>query len=654
MVIYTLDFESFYSKEYRLSKLTTESYVRDARFRTHMVGLKKDNGPTVCLTDTQFRSIAPRLHFEGSAILCHHAHFDGLILSHHYGVHPKLFLDTLSMARAVWPNAKGNSLKAIAERCEFPPKGTELENTLGKEILNPQEWLRLAEYCKRDVDITRMIFDKLKAEFPLSELLLIDLTVKMFTEPVLEMNIPMLAEERNNEIKRKQDLLDRCGGDRAVLASNPKFAALLESIGIIPPLKLSPAALKKGGEKWTYAFGKADEGFKALLNSEDEAVRSLCEARVGVKSTINETRAGRFLDTASRGASPVYLTYYGAHTGRYSGGDKCNWQNMTRSSSLRLAVEAPEGHVLVVADLSQIEARVLASFAGEETLLESFRQADAQGEEGTTDVYTDMAARVFQQPVTKQDKGLRQLGKACVLGMGYSMGWAKFQEMQRVGMLGAPPNVFGEEMLETLGGNIDSFLFRNKAAADKSLPPGWENRTQEHYIHCACSKAIVDLYRHSNPNIVDLWDTANTALAYCLEGTPFQFGEAPKILVGLQEMILPNGMKLRYGGLKQEKTRRGVQYTKQGKNFPEKVYGGLVVENLTQAIARIIMTDAMLKIKKRYRIVLTVHDELVCCVPEVQATECYRFMIECLTAPPKYMPDIPLNAAGGWAKNYSK
>ena len=323
MVIYTLDFESFYSKEYTLSKLTTESYVRDARFKTHMVGLKKDNGPTVCLTDTQFRSIAPRLHFEESAILCHHAHFDGLILSHHYGVHPKLFLDTLSMARAVWPNAKRNSLKAIAERCEFPPKGTELENTLGKEILTPQEWLRLAGYCKRDVDITRMIFDKLRAEFPLSELLLIDLTVKMFTEPVLEMNIPMLEEERNNEIKRKQDLLDRCGGDRAVLASNPKFAALLESIGIIPPLKLSPAALKKGEEKWTYAFGKADEGFKALLNSEDEAVRSLCEARLGVKSTINETRAGRFIDTASRGASPVYLTYYGAHTGRYSGGDKC-------------------------------------------------------------------------------------------------------------------------------------------------------------------------------------------------------------------------------------------------------------------------------------------------------------------------------------------
>jgi DNA polymerase len=525
-------------------------------------------------------------------------------------------------------------------------------HTLGKESLTEAEFERLAAYCRNDVDLTYAIWQQIKEGFPVKELKLIDLTVRLFTKPMLTLNTALLNEEFAHEVNRKRDLLDKCCADKSVLASNPQFAALLESLGVMPPMKPSPAAAKKGEIKMTYAFGKSDEGFKALLEHPDEAVRAVCEARLGVKSTINETRAGRFLDVASRGDMPVYLTYYGAHTGRFSGGDKMNLQNMTRGSRLRLAIEAPEGYSLVVADLSQIEARVLASLAGEETLLESFRQADAA--EGDTDVYTDMASRVFQRPVTKKDKALRQLGKALVLGCGYGLGWGKFQEMQRVGMLGAPSNVFGPDMLETLGVDFNLFFIKHAPAALKLLPPGWENRKKEHLIHCACSKAIVDMYRQSNPAIVQLWETANRALHYCQEGVPFEFGAAPTVKVGKEKMSLPNGMYMQYSDLQGHKTKQGVEYSKQGRNHREKVYGGLVVENLTQAIARIVMTDAMLQINSRYRVVLTVHDELVCCVPEENAEECFTYMLKCMKTAPVWMPDIPLNADGGYARNYSK
>ena len=323
-----------------------------------------------------------------------------------------------------------------------------------------------------------------------------------------------------------------------------------------------------------------------------------------------------------------------------------NWQNMTRGSRLRLAVEAPPGYSVVVADLSQIEARVLAALAGEEALLESFRKADEA--DGDTDVYTDMASMVFRTPVTKKDKHLRQIGKAVTLGAGYSMGWKNFQQLQRVGMLGAPPNIFGKDMLDALQVDVDGFLRKHGNDVKATLPAGGDIGV--HVIHCACSKAIVDMYRQANPAIVQLWADANDALGYCMAGVDFQFGAAPRITVAKDVMILPNGMKIRYTDL----SANGREYSKQGKKHREKVYGGLCVENLVQALARVIMTDAMLKINKKYRVALTIHDEIVCCVPEGEAAECFAYMKQCMTTPPVWCPDIPLNCDGGFDYRYSK
>jgi hypothetical protein len=242
---------------------------------------------------------------------------------------------------------------------------------------------------------------------------------------------------------------------------------------------------------------------------------------------------------------------------------------------------------------------------------------------------------------------LTDVGPIIVHNCGYGLGWRKFQGLQRVGMLGAAPNIFGPEMAAALGVTADSFMVRNGAKAMECLPPGWEKRVHEHMLHCACAKAVVDLYRQNNPNIVRLWDTASQALSFCCTDSEYNFS----IFRAAKEKIyLPNGMYLHYPELS---GTRG-EYSKAGKNHREKVYGGLVVENLTQAVARIIMTDAMLKINKRYRVVLTVHDEVVCCAPEAEAEECYNYMRECLTAPPSYMPEIPLSCDGGFARNYSK
>ena len=378
MDIYTIDFETFWDRrDYTLSKMQMSAYVRDPRYQTIMVGIKRNEGKTVVLTDSQFHQLLPALRLEDAAVLCHNTLFDGFILAHHYHVRPRLYLDTLSMGRALYPSARHHSLKALAEMVGVGVKGTEVENTSGKRTLTPEEWHCFALYCANDVDLTFALWQKMKQGFPISEIKLIDLIIRMFTEPRVLLNKALLLEEHTAEVQRKAALLAQCVADKSTLASNDQFASLLESLGVVPPMKLSPAALKKGEQKWTYAFAKTDEGFQALLEHDSEEVRAVCGARLGIKSTINETRALRFLHMAELGPVPIGLAYYAAHTGRLGGTDKVNWQNLTRGSRLRLAVEAPPGSMLVIGDSGQIEARCLAALAGEETLLASFRRADA-------------------------------------------------------------------------------------------------------------------------------------------------------------------------------------------------------------------------------------------------------------------------------------
>jgi hypothetical protein len=183
--------------------------------------------------------------------------------------------------------------------------------------------------------------------FPLDELEIIDSTIRMFTEPVLQADIPMLADLWEKENQDKKTRLANLGVTAAELQSSAKFADLLRAEGIEPDTKPG----KKGDN---YCFAKTDEFMRGLLEHDDDRIRTLAEARIGQKSTLLQTRAETLGFMARRGPCPVYLSYCGAHTTRWSGGDRANWQNFKRGSALRKAIMAPEGYLLAAIDLSQI------------------------------------------------------------------------------------------------------------------------------------------------------------------------------------------------------------------------------------------------------------------------------------------------------------
>lgn len=405
MIRVTLDWETAYGKHpvtqenITLSKMTTEHYVRHPHFKAHGLGIKIDNDRAFYLYERDDLTHFLRTHPWGKTFaIGHHSHFDMAILSWRCGIRPAFIGDTLSMARAVFPN-ESHSLARLAKLLGLGEKGTELANFQGKWTLTDAEQQIMGRYCCNDVELTAMIFDKLRSHFPLSELRLIDWTVRAFTEPVLVVNRPPLIEAYKAERRRKRALIKQCNTDKRVLASNDQFASLLLTLGVDPPKKLSPSKVKDGRvdpdavgdppngllpsfkvhkgvtaeeraalkeEKnaypWAYAFGKSDEEFKQLLDHPDAQIQAVVEARLGVKSTIKETRSKRFFKIGKRGRFPVYLNYYGAHSGRWSAGDAQNAQNLPRvtgedisTDALRLSLCAPEGHVVVVRDSGQIE-----------------------------------------------------------------------------------------------------------------------------------------------------------------------------------------------------------------------------------------------------------------------------------------------------------
>lgn len=691
MIRLVLDFETAYGKHpatgenVTLSKMTTEQYVRHPLFKIHGLGVKIDRDPAFYL----YRP-ADLLHFlkthpwERTFAVAHHAHFDGAILCWRGKVRPKFWGCTLSMARALYPHESA-SLASLAKHLGLPPKGHELVNFSGKWQLTDEEQAQLGSYCINDVEIAAAAFDAMKKRFPVSELRLIDTTVRMFTEPELLLDAALLEEEIEAEQQRKAQLLEKIAHDKDTLMSNDRFAELLLSLGVDPPKKLSPSKVKDGrvdpqevgqvpvgllpsfkswkgmsaedkialktqkdAYPWSYALGKSDEEFKLLLDHFDPQVQAVVEARLGVKSTINETRAGRMRDISDRGAWPVYLTYCAATTFRYGGGDKVNPQNFTRGSRLRRAIMAPPGKLQAIADLSQIEARMLSVLAGQTSIIQQF----AEGR----DVYCEMASQIFGVEVTKKDKEKRFLGKATILGAGYGLGWSKFSQMIRIGMLGNEGVLFGREVADALMLSLDRFTARNYTKALESRP---SNLTEnEHLLHCACAKEIIDRYRANNPAIVTLWRACQGIIPALAadEDWGWTIGKEPVLKVVPGGIVMPNGLVMQYNGLKQHDGGEWSLTKRRGRKIERnRVYGGLITENLTQCLARIVITDAMNRITQAgLKLVLQVHDEVVALSDADRAEQDFALMQEILALPPAWAPSLPLASEGGVDERYVK
>ena len=643
--ILVLDFESaWHSKEYTLSKMTTEEYIRDSRFKAWGAAFKfLGEDKAVWYGRKDLPKALAKIDWSTTAVLAHNAQFDATILSWVYGIVPCFILDSLSMARALYGVEVGNSLAKLADRFGLPPKGKAVHSTDGiLDELPPEVERELGTYCEHDVFLCEEIYKRLGPGFPTKELRLIDMTLRMFVEPRLELEPDTLKDALKEEKEKREGLLQRLAVSEEDLASNDKFADVLRALGVDPPMKKS----KTSGEP-AFAFAKTDAMFQSLLNGDSEEVALLCEARLKVKSTLERTRAQRFLDIAGRGKLPVPLNYYGAHTGRWSAsrGAGLNLQNLKRGSFLRKSILAPAGHSIVVCDLSQIEPRVLAWLADYRDLLQIFSSGE--------DAYASFGAKMFGIPGLSKESHplLRQSAKSALLGAGYGLGWAAFAAQLLTGFLGAPPVRYDIPFAKQLGVTkqdmLDFMGYEDNMIKALAIPHlGTED---ELIVHCVAAKRIIDVYRETAKPVKDLWGVYADALEKCLVGDKEFSHKCVKFSAGA--ILLPNGMKLRYPDLQGNPDEKGrVQWTYGEQR--KKLYGSKVVENAVQALARLVMTDGMLRVQKRYPVVLTVHDECCTICPDSEVEEAEKWVHAQMVAEPKFMPGIPLDAETGVGKNY--
>lgn len=605
--VVTLDFETFYGKDYTLSgKINTSEYVRDDRFHVHGVAIKKGNGKTLWYTGRNIALALKEIDWSKTAMVGHNTAFDGFITSEVYGHKPAFYVDTLSMSRATRGHHTRHDLDTVAKAFGHggKVKRDALANTKDKMQLTKDEEAKLGGYAVDDVDDTYKIFWDMYPHVPDDELRLIDITMRMFCDPVLEIDIPRVKAELESELGAKAAALLRSGAQVDDLMSNDKFARLLQAAGAQLPKKISPST-----GKITYAFAKSDLAFQELMKNGNDKVRALCEARLKVKSTIGETRANRFLEAGRDGMKlPILLNYSGAHTHRWSGGNKMNLQNLKRGGELRRSILAPKGHVVVVADSAQIEARVLAWLSQQMDIVNAFATKQ--------DVYKLMASAIYGVPVEDITKDQRFIGKICVLGLGYGMGPQKLQQTLKQGTMGPPVDISEDEC-----------------------------------------RRIVGIYRQKNWKIKAFWKKMDQVITNMTLG--IESKEGP-LEVGKGFIRLPNGMFLQYFGLHgtAEITRDDLVMTETTyltRTGRTKLYGGLLTENVVQALSRVIIAEQMLKIHDAgYRIVTMAHDEIVIIAKKKDAKKALDFMIKTMSTPPDWAPDLPLAAEGGFDINYSK
>lgn len=673
MRLVTLDFETYYDKEYSLSKLTTEEYINDPRFEVIGFGAQDGDSSRTAIwvtgDDDHIREQLSKLDWEDVGLICHNTRFDGAILAWRYGIRPQMYFDTMGMAGPFHNANVGRSLAKLAVHYGLGVKGTNVIDALGKhrEDFSRDELRNYGGYCKNDCLLAWGLFKKLTDLLPGPELALIDLTLRMYLKPRLMLDPALLQREIELDQQKKADLMAKLKsldlGPQS-LTSNDQFAKVLIDLGIDPPTKISVKTGKK-----TWAFAKGDSDFAALLDHDEPVVVAAVEARMGAKSTQKQSRAGRFLGIHKRmkGLLPVPLGYYNAHTGRYGGEERINLQNLQRpvkdepdTGLLRKAIMAPPRHSIVVADFSQIEARILVWLARQMDKVRAF--ADKR------DIYSEQASVIYGRKVDRKANPVDDfipgfIGKAVVLGCGYGLGFLKFAGMIYVGMLGQKGILFDDTYVDALDVDPPRWKTKKKLRGDE-----WErilmaqplSLTEDEWVkHCAVADKIIWVFRDTNPRVKDFWGTCDTALAAMLEGDEaFKFGGPTGRLLSTERnaIVLPNGMRLHYEGLEKDKhCDYSFLRRKEGRIQRVKTYGGSVTENIIQALARIPTTDLMLKADEiGMDVVLQSHDEVGVVVPEDDAQLSLDWMLGTMREVPKWATGLPLDAAGGIGKRYGE
>ena len=279
-------------------------------------------------------------------------------------------------------------------------------------------------------------------------------------------------------------------------------------------------------------------------------------------------------------------------------------------SLVRTVLVPREGHVFAVSDFSAIEARVLAWLAGEKWVLDVFR--------GDGKVYEATASRMFGVPVDQVGKDLRQRGKVATLALGYQGGPKALERMGALAM-GIP---------------------------EAELPK------------------MVRMWRNANKRIKALWGEAETAAYAALRGGgPQRFARGAcrarkDSSIGGLAIDLISGRSLHYRGAKVSDDG-SLSYLACGKGaaaLKVDTYGGRIVENVTQAIARDVLAEAMVRLEEAgYEIVAHVHDEVIVEVPADRADQCLGRVNALMgNVAPEWATGLPLRAEGYTCTSYRK
>lgn len=628
---FALDFETYYDDDYSLRKMTPVEYILDSRFEVISLSVKQPGKPGFILRPDQipaFFAILQKL--PGVVIVTHNALFDACIMAWIYNFVPKLSVCTLSMSRSWWGyKYRNHSLDALtAADPRLGIKGKEVTRMKGlryADIIAMNLWDAYGKYCINDGVIAENIFEMIMSEgFPIGELRVIDMVIRMATVPKFTLAQAELLTHKANIEQDKNNLLAAAmqvgANGKPDLMSNDKFAELLSSLGVTPPRKISPAT---GRENW--AFAKSDKAFTALEDHPDPAVQAVVAARLGHKSTIEETRTQRLIDIGNlqwpdayldhrgypRGSRlmPIPLRYGAAHTHRLGGDWKLNAQNFPsrgKINHLKCALTAGPNHSCINTDSSQIEARIVAWLAGELDLLEQF--------EKNMDPYKIFAAKVFGVDVSQVNKEQRFLGKTSILGLGFGLGWIKFKEQVRVKSL---------EAVRLTGQGAELILTDAEAAR------------------------IVNAYRTTYYRVPALHRALQAALPI-LAGGWGNFSIGPCVFEH-ERISLPNGMYLRYKGLRQQQTPDGLEWVYDFGGETKRIYGGALLENIVQALARIIVMDAAIRIEDQINpfgmsIALQVHDALAYVCPDQFVTWLNNILDVEMHRRPLWGPDLPIAA----------
>lgn len=613
------DFETFYDQDYSLSKITPVEYVLGPQFEALGSSFAFDDGEPFWVDGPTLPAFFATVDWSETEAVCHNGLFDHVVLAWRYGCRPKRYGDSMAMARAwVYHKTGAVALKELAKWFGKPPKWGTLLKTKGKHFADLQWDPALHEevkaYACDDLDKCRHIYRSIMAEgFPEEQLRVVDMLVRMVTEPRLILDPPVLHEYLGKVLAEKEQLLAAIGlTERTQLMSDEQFANMLYDAGIEPPTKFSPTT---GEEVW--AFAKSDRAFTDLEEHEDPYVQALVAARLGSKSTIEETRTRRLIAVSNQTwadgipacSLPVPLKLSGAHTHRFSGDWKFNLQNLKRGGELRRAIKARAGEKVISVDSSQIECRVLNTLAGQWDVIEAFEQK--------RDVYAEFASTVFGFPVTKTTfPKERFIGKTAVLQLGFGAWFRSFQGQVRVN--------------SRIDGNI------------VHLP-------DEEATH------VVRTYRKKHHEVVRYWKHWDDLIATIADPDMTPFWDGP-FWVQYQEIVLPSGLSIRYHDLRREERYGKMQWVYTFGRMNKILYGAKVVENLVQALAFYQIVSTALRIddatQGQVRIAHQVHDELLFAINDAAAPYLVEFAKAEMARRPDWLPQCPLAAEGGAGPNY--